>query len=49
MAAHHLSLDEVTELAGHIVLMEVDDYILLIVRNPLRILDQLLRPRIIQI
>jgi hypothetical protein len=45
----HPYLEDVIILAGHEVLMEVDDYILLIVGNPQGILDHLLWPRIIQI
>jgi len=41
----HLSLEEVAVHAGHKVLMDVDDIILLIVGIPQGILDQQLRPR----
>jgi hypothetical protein len=39
----HLSLEVVVH-SGHEVLIEIDNYILLIVDDPLGILDELLRP-----
>jgi hypothetical protein len=47
MSLIHISFEEVATHVGHKVLMKVDDNILPIVGDPLGILDQQLRPRII--